>query len=139
MKGLIALAMQLLKKYKHFVLYSVIGGLSASLDFVVFTALLKWLCLPYLISNAISVNCGIITSFLLNRHFNFKVKDKTGLRLVIFYSVGLLGLLLSTVLLWMLVEWWAVNALAAKMLTIVVVVSVQFTLNKYVTFKKHSK
>ena len=139
MKKIIDLGMQLLQKYRLFVLYSAIGTLSASLDFVVFTTLVKWLCLPYLLSNIISVNSGIITSFLLNRHFNFKVKDKAGLRFIIFYSVGLLGLLISTILLWLLVEYKLVNTIVAKTFTIVIVVLVQFTLNKYITFKKYSK
>ncbi len=135
MKSIFNLGLEFIKKYKQFVLYSIIGTFSASLDFAIYTALFKFSGIAYLISNAISVNCGIITSFLLNRQFNFKIKDKTILRFVLFYSVGLLGLAVSTALLWMLVEHWEVNAIVAKILTIIVVVLVQFSLNKYITFK----
>ena len=74
------------------------------MDFIVFTLLTRLFTVNYQIANFISVNLGILNSFLLNRHYNFKVKDKTLKRLVTFYIVGYLGLALSSILLWLFIE-----------------------------------
>lgn len=122
-------------KYKQFVLYAIIGVLSASLDFIVFTFLSSFSSLNYLLANVISVNCGIITSFTLNRQFNFKIKDKLLKRFLIFYAVGLLGLGVSTALLWLFVGIFSVNILISKLVVILIITLLQFSLNKLITFK----
>ena len=92
--------------------------------------------MPYLWANVISTHIGIFTSFLLNRSYNFKVKDKTLLRFLSFYAIGLTGLGLSSLLLWLMVDKAQWDKLVCKLITIVVVSSVQFVLNKFVTFKQ---
>ncbi len=121
--------------YKLFVLYVIIGVFSASLDFVVFTIFTHYLSINYIVANVISVNCGIITSFTLNTIYNFKVWDKLIKRFVTFYSIGLLGLLISSLLLWLFVEVFNVNILISKLVVIMVITIVQFSLNKLITFK----
>lgn len=128
-----------ISRYRQFLLYGVIGSFTASLDFVVFTLLIKLLGLWYIAANCISVLVGISTSFLLNRNFNFKVKDKVGRRFSIFLAVGLGGLLLSNIILYVCTAKVHLDALPAKLLSIVLVVFFQFLLNKYVTFKKPTK
>ena len=123
------------KRFRQIILYGLIGALSASIDFGIFT-ILHFLGLAYLLANAIGVHIGIFCSFLLNRQFNFKVKDKTERRFLFFYSIGLIGLLLSSVLLKLLIEYFDWNEIYAKLLSIIVVAVVQFLLNKYITFKK---
>jgi putative flippase GtrA len=127
--------LNLFRKYRLFLLYAIIGGVSASLDFAIFTVLTRFGAINYLIANVISTNCGILNSFLCNRHFNFKVKDKTLRRFLIFYSVGLLGLLVSSIFLWILIEKLSINTLVSKAITIVIITILQFSLNKFITFK----
>lgn len=123
-------------KYQQFILYGVIGVLSASLDFFVFT-FLTHLSLNYLLANVISVNCGIITSFILNRQFNFKVKNRSLKRFLTFYAVGLLGLCVSSIFLWLFVEIFYVKVLVSKIIVIFIITIMQFSLNKLITFKKY--
>lgn len=125
-------------KYRNFILYGIIGALSASLDFGVYT-LFCFLNINYLVANIIGIHCGIFTSFLLNRYYNFKVKDKVFLRFLSFYSIGLIGLALSTGMLFLMVDTWNWNAIYSKLITIVVVAIIQFLLNKLITFKKTEK
>ena len=132
---LVAKIFGLILKYQLFVLYVIIGAFCASLDFFVFMLLTHYLLINYLIANIISVNCGIITSFILNRHFNFKVKDKTMRRFLTFYAVGLLGLLVSSIFLWLFVEVFSVKVLISKLVVIIIITVVQFSLNKLITFK----
>jgi putative flippase GtrA len=125
---------EIIKNQRQFLLYGVFGGISAGLDFCVFSFLLS-IGLNYLIANIIGVHFGIFNSFMLNRQFNFKVKDKTARRMFTFYLVGLIGLGLSSILLYLLVETAGWQELYSKLLTIFFVAVTQFYLNKLITFK----
>ena len=125
----------LYNKFRHLILYGIIGGFCATLDFGIYTLLCHFDILPYLWANVISIHCGIICSFLLNRTFNFKVKDKTPQRFVSFYVVGLIGLGISELMLYVMVTIGGWNELLCKLISVVVVALIQFVLNKYITFK----
>lgn len=120
---------------KQFVLYGFIGSCSAALDFLVYTCLTQFLWVNYLLANCVSVFAGIITSFYLNRQYNFKVKDRTAKRFASFLSVGIGGLVISNALLYVLIEIANAGQLMSKMVSIIVVAIVQFLLNKFITFK----
>lgn len=122
-------------RFRHLILYGIIGGFCAALDFAIYSVLCHYDLLPYLWANAISVHVGIFTSFVLNRQRNFKIKDKTPLRFLSFYIVGLTGLGISSVMLYLMVDYAQWNEIACKLITIVVVALVQFFLNKYITFR----
>jgi len=122
-------------KYRELFLYAIIGSLSAGLDFGVYT-ILCYIDLNYIISNIFSVNVGICTSFIFNRSFTFRVKDKTKKRFATFYLIGLFGLLLSTGMLYLLVDFADISKGYSKIVTIIVVAFIQFMLNKFITFKK---
>ena len=125
----------LYSRFRNFILYGLIGGFCATLDFGIYTLLCHFAVLPYLWANVISIHCGIICSFLLNRTFNFKVKDKTTQRFVSFYVVGLIGLGISELMLYVMVTIGGWNELLCKLISVVVVALIQFVLNKYITFK----
>ena len=91
--------------------------------------------MPYLIANCISVLAGISTSFVLNRNYNFKVKDNTKRRFGIFLCVGFSGLMLSNLILYTCINTFGMNTIVSKLLSIVLVVFFQFLVNKYLTFK----
>lgn len=124
-------------QYKDFILYGLIGGLSASFDFLVYTLLVTiWPEMNIISANAYGVVCGISLSFILNRQYNFKVKDRTLRRFLIFFAVGLIGLAISSGLIYLSVDLWDWNKLIAKLFTIGVVSIIQFLLNKTITFKE---
>lgn len=123
-------------RFRNLILYGIIGGFCAALDFGIYTALCNWDIMPYLWANIISIHVGIFTSFALNRSLNFKVKDKPATRFLSFYAVGLTGLGISELMLYLMVTIGGLNEVFCKLLSIVVVALVQFILNKYITFKK---
>lgn len=125
----------LYQKFHHLILYGIIGSFSSGLDFAVYTVLVQVLGVHYIVANCISVVAGISTSFILNRNYNFKVKDKTGRRFGIFLCVGFTGLLLSNLILYTCINTFALNKIVSKLLSIVLVVFFQFLVNKYFTFK----
>ena len=125
----------LYQKFHHLVLYGIIGSFSSGLDFLIYTLLVQLVGLQYLVANCISVIAGISTSFYLNRNYNFKVKDHTKRRFSIFLTVGLCGLVMSNMILYLCIDELRMDKLISKFLSIVLVVFFQFLVNKYLTFK----
>ena len=125
----------LYKKFHHLVLYGIIGSFSSGLDFLIYTLLVQLVGLQYIVANCISVIAGISTSFYLNRNYNFKVKDHTKRRFSIFLTVGLCGLVMSNLILYLCIDNLGMDKLISKLLSIVLVVFFQFLVNKYLTFK----
>lgn len=131
----------LYQKSHHLILYGIIGSFSSGLDFAIYTLLVQVLGVQYLLANCISVLAGISTSFTLNRNYNFKVKDNTTRRFSIFLCVGLCGLMMSNLILYTCINYFEMNKIFSKLLSIVLVVFFQFLFNKYLTFKpvKHGE
>lgn len=127
--------MKVYNKFHNLILYGIIGSFTSFLDFCVFTVLSNYIGLFYIIANCLSVLVGITTSFLLNRAYNFKVKDHYKRRFVVFLAVGLAGLLLSNIILYISIDMLHVEDIIAKLASIVLVVGFQFLLNKFVTFR----
>lgn len=127
---------KLYSRFRNLILYGIIGSCTATLDFLIFTALTQGLNLYYIIANIISCSTGILCSFLLNRKYNFKVTDHTARRLLIFVAVGLTGMLLSSLILRITIEQLQWNELLSKLVSIVIVVLFQFILNKHISFRK---
>lgn len=125
----------LYNKFRNLILYGIIGGISSGLDFAVYTLLVNIIGFHYLIANICSVLIGITCSFTLNRRYNFKVTDNTKRRFIIFLFVGIAGLLLSSLILYLCIQELKLDELLSKLLSIVLVVFIQFILNKNVTFK----
>lgn len=123
------------KRFQHLILYGIIGCFSSGLDFLIYSLLVQVIGLQYIVSNCISVLGGISTSFLLNRNYNFKIKDKTTQRFSIFLIVGLCGLLFSNLILYICIDIMGTDKIVSKILSIVLVVFFQFLANKYITFK----
>lgn len=123
------------QRSRNLILYGIIGGFCSALDFVIYTLLCHFDVLPYLWANVISVHIGIFTSFVLNRQLNFKIKDKIPQRFISFYLVGLTGLGISSLMLYLMVDYAHWNEIVCKLITIVIVALVQYFLNKYITFK----
>ena len=122
-------------KFRNLILYGIIGSFTSFLDFCVFTVLSNYVGIYYLVANCISVLIGISTSFLLNRAYNFKVKDHTKRRFMTFLTVGLCGLLLSNLILYVGIDILHFNDLVVKLASIILVVGFQFIFNKFVTFR----
>ena len=127
---------RLYQRFRNLILYGIIGSFTSALDFAVFTMLSKYIGIHYIVANCISVLIGISISFALNRSINFKVKDKTGKRFLIFLTVGVCGLLLSNVILYVGIDMLSGDELIVKLASIVLVVGFQFILNKFITFKE---
>ena len=124
------------RNFEQLILYGIIGCLSATVDFVFYNVLAICIGLHYIIANSISVLIGILTSFSLNRTFNFKVKDKIVVRFSLFFTCGMLGLFLINAILWLGIDNYHFSEIGTKIVSIFIVALLQFIFNKFITFKQ---
>lgn len=129
-----ALNHKLYKKHRELVLYGLIGISGATLDYVSFVFLYSVLGVNPLLATTVSISLGITNNFFLNRHYNFKMKDKTLKRFLSFYSVGIFGIILSILIIFVLHDIFSMNANIAKLISIPPIVLTQYILNKNISF-----
>ncbi len=126
----------LLLRQRQFLLYCAIGAGGVSLDFGIYSWLVHNGLLDYQAANACGYASGTLLSFLLNARFNFRVTDKLAWRLAIFLGVALLGWLVSAGLLHLLIGGCGFNKYSSKLAVLVVVVLLQYNLNRVFSFRK---
>lgn len=126
----------LLLQNRQFLLYCVIGASGVTLDFGLYSLLVRGGALDYQAANAVGYASGTLLSFILNARFNFRVADKMSLRLVSFLGVAFLGWLASAGLLALLVGRFGWDKYLAKLTTLVIVVLLQYNLNRLLSFRK---
>jgi len=117
-----------------FLLYCFCGGLGVSSDYVIYYLLVSsgvW----YQYGNFSGYLCGTLVSFFLNRIITFDKKDLLVRRLSIFVGVASVGFAISMLMLWIMVDYIYIDPKISKLLTLPVVVVIQFILNKKITFK----
>jgi len=121
---------------RRFILYCVIGASGATLDFSIYSLLVKSAALHYQAANAVGYTSGTLLSFFLNAHFNFKTRDWLALRLASFCAVALLGYAASAGTLYLLVARFGLDKYLSKLATLAVVVAVQYNLNRLISFRQ---
>ena len=127
---------KILLQNKQFLLYCVIGASGVTLDFGIYSLLVKTRLLDYQAANAVGYSSGTLLSFILNARYNFRVADKIPLRLVSFFSIAFLGWLVSAGLLHLLIGRFEIDKYLSKFATLIVVVLLQYNLNRRLSFRK---
>jgi putative flippase GtrA len=114
--------------------YCICGVAGVSADYAVFYLLVS-LGVWYQAANILSYAAGTLLSFLLNRAVTFRMHDLVWRRLGAFFLVSGCGYLTSAFLLWLLVGHGAVSPQIGKLLTLPVVVALQYGLNSRFAFR----
>ena len=122
-------------KNKQLISYAFFGALGVLSDISVYAVLIA-LNIDYQSANASGYLTGTLISFFLNRHYTFNIKDKIFSRITKFFLVAFIGYIGSTGLLYIFIEKLTIDAILAKLLTLLFVLILQFTLNKKFTFKE---
>lgn len=119
---------------KKFFLYCICGGLGVGSDLLAYTELLK-LGINYQIANIAGYLVGTGISFILNLLITFRVRGNLIRRCCFFFLVAAIGYLSSAVILSIFVELLKMSAINGKILTLPIILLIQFFLNKHITFK----
>lgn len=121
----------------QFLLYCLCGGIGVSTDYAVYYLSFSngmW----YQGANGLGYLAGTLISFTLNRIFTFGMRDRVLQRLMLFLAVAAVGFLASAALLWVLVGQADIDPRIAKLITLPMVVVLQFLLNRRITFNSAS-
>lgn len=119
---------------QQFLLYCLCGGLGVSTDYLVYY-LSYSAGLWYQGANGLGYLAGTLLSFALNRIFTFGMRDRVLQRLGLFLGVAAVGYSASAALLWALVQFGQIDPRIAKLITLPLVVVLQFALNRRITFQ----
>lgn len=131
---MIATVKGIFNRNREFFLYCAIGLTGVIADVLVFL-LLTNLGLDAMPATFLSVSCGILNSFVWNAWLNFQVRSHLLVRFLSFYAVGLIGVVLSVGIIWVGTQ-FLLAPLTSKVISIPVVVIVQFFLNRLITFRR---
>lgn len=132
--GLAARLRMRLTKRQTFLSYATVGVSGIIIDTLVFALLVYGLHLNPAVATIISTSCGIINNFIWNSVYTFKTKDHLWRRFVMFYGVGLAGIIASALIVLLFADIFAQNALVVKLLSLPPVVIGQYFVNKHVSF-----
>ena len=99
-------------------------------------ALFLSLHINYLIANTMSTILGIIHSYLWNRFFTFKSKEKAGKEIVKFFFVYLISYLIGCVTLYIFKNKLNIDVYLAGLLNLVITTIISFFGHKYFSFKE---
>ena len=122
----------------QFLLYCLCGGAGVATDYAVFY-LAVTSGLWYQGANGIGYLAGTLMSFALNRIVTFKMRDRVLQRLAMFLTIAGVGFAASALLLWALVDHAGFDPRIAKLMTLPMVVLVQFSLNRRFSFNPPSE
>ncbi|NTW14915.1 MAG: GtrA family protein [Candidatus Moranbacteria bacterium] len=117
--------------------YLFVGGFSTVVDMGAFYAVQRLFGAHYLVAQTVGFMLGITANYLLSIAWVFRTTDDRGKEMALFFLVGIGGLLLSSLLLFLLVEvahFSVFRNMAAKAVTVMIVLGWNFGMRKRFVF-----
>ena len=121
------------KSTKYFFCYCICGLVGLTADYFFFYSALA-IGIWYQGANLFAYFLGTLISFFLNRKITFDLQDQVARRLFFFLVIAAIGFCLSALMLWLMVDEMSLDPKIAKLLTLPLVVLLQFSLNRRITF-----
>ena len=123
------------QKNRHFIIYTIIGASCEVLDFCIFYVLMRTTDMHVLPAHVISVNSGLMCSFLMNTKINFRTPDRLFRRFTMFFAIAWVGLAFSSALMVFMVEYLHLYDVGSKIFTIILAGLYQYMMNKRFTYR----
>ncbi len=127
----------------EFIRFSFVGGLMTILNFLLFTFFIECLKINYIISNIVSYSIAVIISYFMNSKYTFKannVSNKEHLKkLIQFFAMKLVLLLMDTVCLYVLVDIFNLNVYISKIGLTLLFLAVSYPISKLIIQVKDDK
>jgi putative flippase GtrA len=117
--------------------YAAVGLLVLALDYAVFAGLNAMFPGQHLFANIAGKLTGAAAGFVLHKYISFTgAQAASTQRQALSYAMLLtFNLLLSSFLLWLLVDWFALNAFAARLAVDAIIIGVSFLGSKFWVYK----
>jgi putative flippase GtrA len=116
--------------------YAFVGGLAFLVDFGTLFILTEYVHVHYLVSAAIAFIFGLTVNYILSVKwvFNIRTVGNRWLEFLLFALIGLVGLGLNELFLWIITEILAIYYLISKIITTIIVYFWNFFDRKYLLF-----
>jgi len=122
---------------RQFIKFAVVGAIGTVVDMSILVFLKEIVGLNVYIANGFSFTAAVLNNYTLNSRWTFGDQDKEhGRQLVQFFIVSVIGLGLSSVLLYVFHDLMDLHYLIAKGLAILLVLFWNFTANRLWTFRE---
>lgn len=94
------------KLIKQILKFGVVGGISAILDFAIYTVLIKLFGVHYLVAGFFGFTISLIFNYIASMAFVFERKEDANKKkeFMVFTILSLIGLALTELIIWMIVE-----------------------------------
>lgn len=118
--------------------YAFVGGLAFLVDYGLLYALTEYAHLYYLLSATLSFLAGLFVNYLVSKWWVFSLSkfDRKGIEFALFALVGVVGLLLNNLLMWLLTAGVGIYYMYSKLVAALVVYMWNFLARKYWVFKR---
>jgi len=118
--------------------YTFVGGFAFIIDFVTLYTLTEFVKIHYLISAGIAFIFGLTVNYFFSVKwvFNNRVMKNRSLEFLLFTLIGLVGLGLNELFLWILTDFFLIYYLFSKIITTIIVYFWNFFARKIILFNK---
>lgn len=122
---------------RQFTQYVLVGGLAFIVDISVLFLATEMAGLHYLISASIAFLAGLATNYLLCIVwvFDFRALNNKVHEFIIFGAIGILGLLLNNLLMYLLTEHMGLHYLVSKIVAAIAILLFNFSLRRTLLFR----
>lgn len=125
------------KQFHDLFLYLVVGGLSTVVEWTGFWALDHFMHIQYLVSTAVAFIFSTFANWVFGRLLVFKSGTGSFFReIAAIYLASAVGLLLNLLIMFVLVQTFAVNKMLSKMAATAIVFSYNYLVRKLVIYRK---
>ena len=120
-----------------FVRYMFAGGVGFLIDYSILALFYEVCGCHYLLSSAMGFVCGLIFVYVASNRWVFsnrKMQHHQVVEFVIFSIIGLVGLLLTMLFMWLFTDVCAIHVLISKLLTTALVLMWNFGARKFILY-----
>lgn len=118
----------------QFLMFAMVGAVGTAVQYLLLIALVQLAAWPAVPAAAVGFAGGALVNYALNYRYTFDSRAPHRDTLMKFLSVALAGALLSTAVMWVGTEAFAVHYLLAQVAATALVLVFNFTVNKLWTF-----
>lgn len=130
------------EKYRRlfqFIKFNIVGVVNTGIDFGVLWLLTSVFHMDPTVSKVISYSCGVLNSYILNRLWTFRAKNRWSLpELLKFVAVNLVALGIATLVLTLCRDNWGMHTMLANVVATPFSLAVNFLGNKLFVFKENA-
>lgn len=128
-----------LKVFLQFVKFGLVGCSNTLLSYIIYAICVKF-CMHYLFANVLGFFFGVINAYYWSNRYVFKTakgRNRNHITALCktFLSYGVTGVLLQSIMLYLLVENVGFDSLIAQLICLAITVPLNFLLNKFWSFK----